>query len=309
MFFRSRYFRDARKLRLSSDQKEEARAALTAFMAEHPVREGAAVRPTRTKAAYLRPALAFALIVLLAGAGTASAAERALPDNAPLYFIKTAINEPIRRTLAVTPEAKAEVEAELATRRLEEAEALAATERLTPTIQKRIEERLVTQVENAQTRIAALNEAGKSQVATRVQAKLEVSLEVHGKALVDLSRSQTTTTRETLAPVIKRVREKTEALAQERRVKEAERRRERRSDRAPSDMKQAAPGEGRNDGPSEPSRRDAGKDRPTDPEPDDQAGRRAGGNGRGASLRRFWPGSVSATGTASTTLRLRTPKK
>lgn len=225
MFFRFRYFRQARNLLLPPSQKAEVRVALQAFMQEHPVRVLAADRLVRQKRVVLRPAFVLSLLflVLALGAGTASAAERALPDNAPLYFIKTAINEPVRRALAVTPEAKANVDAALSARRLEEAEALTKADRLTPDLRKRVEERFTQQIEKTQSRISALEDGGKKREADRLNVRLEASLEARGDALDSASEGRSTTTREEVAPVIKQVRERTDALVRARKQRRAER--------------------------------------------------------------------------------------
>ncbi len=225
MFFRFRYFRQARNVLLPPSQKAEVRDALQAFMQEHPVRVLAADRLVRQKRVVFRPAFAFGLLflVLALGAGTASAAERALPDNAPLYFIKTAINEPVRRALAVTSEAKANVDAALSARRLEEAEALTKADRLTPDLRKRVEERFTQQIEKTQSRISALEDGGKKREADRLNVRLEASLEARGDALDSASEGRSTTTREEVAPVIKQVRERTDALVRARKQRKAER--------------------------------------------------------------------------------------
>lgn len=215
MFYRFRYFRQARSLNLPSAEKEVVRHELQEFMATHPVRVAESARLLQQRSNLLKPALGFATVLLLLGAGTASAAEQALPDNTPLYFIKTNINEPIRRTLALTPEAKADVEATLATRRLEETETLAASGRLNVHIQQHVEDRLVKQVEKAQEHISKLNKEGKSRTAKTLNAKLEASLQAHEKHLTDLGAVEAST-RTTLAPIIKRLQAKGEDNREER---------------------------------------------------------------------------------------------
>ncbi len=63
------------------------------------------------------------LIALLLGGSVSYAAEGALPGDT-LYAVKTEINENIRHALALSPEAEARLEAQLARERLVEAEAL-----------------------------------------------------------------------------------------------------------------------------------------------------------------------------------------
>jgi hypothetical protein len=71
------------------------------------------------------------VLVVFAGAGTAAAAQGALPGDA-LYPVKVSVNEAVEVALATTPVAKAQVQAKLAERRVEEAEVLAAQGELTP---------------------------------------------------------------------------------------------------------------------------------------------------------------------------------
>lgn len=76
-----------------------------------------------------RPMAAALVLVLVFGSGVSYAAENALPGDA-LYPVKTYINEPAKVALATNAEAKAEVQIELAERRIEEAAFLAAEGRL-----------------------------------------------------------------------------------------------------------------------------------------------------------------------------------
>lgn len=76
-----------------------------------------------------RPIAAALVLVMVFGSGVSYAAENALPGDA-LYTVKTYINEPTRVALATNAEAKAEVQIELAERRIEEAAILAAEGRL-----------------------------------------------------------------------------------------------------------------------------------------------------------------------------------
>jgi len=83
-------------------------------------------------------ATAFLLIIAMTGGTLAYADEFSLPGDL-LYPIKRHITESIRDVLTVAPAAKAEWEAEKAIRRLDEAEALAQKDKLTPEKRDRIE--------------------------------------------------------------------------------------------------------------------------------------------------------------------------
>ena len=172
MFYRFRFFRQARKIKLPSAEKESIKRLLDTFIVEHPVRASQSERllPQRSKtitlfSSLLRPIPIMALFLLVIGAGTASAAEGALPDNPPLYFIKTNITEPIRRAMALTPKAKAEVETAITVRRLQEAEAMAAKTNSDPIVQNQANERFEHQIDRAETQIKSLTDHRDEEVA------------------------------------------------------------------------------------------------------------------------------------------------
>ncbi len=77
----------------------------------------------------LRMSLAGLLLFVLAGTGTVSAAQGALPGDI-LYPIKISVNEKVEVALAPTPAARAEVQVRLANRRVEEAQMLSSHGRL-----------------------------------------------------------------------------------------------------------------------------------------------------------------------------------
>lgn len=73
--------------------------------------------------------VAAVLVISLVGGTTSYAAEGALPGDL-LYSIKTLVNEPVREALAVSVASQASVQADIASRRLDEAQQLAAAGRL-----------------------------------------------------------------------------------------------------------------------------------------------------------------------------------
>ena len=76
-----------------------------------------------------RMALAGLLVFVLAGIGTVSAAQGALPGDL-LYPVKVSVNEKVEIALAPTPAAKVEVQVRLAERRIDEARELSVRGRL-----------------------------------------------------------------------------------------------------------------------------------------------------------------------------------
>jgi hypothetical protein len=97
------------------------------------------------------------LLALLAGGETLLAAEQAFPGNT-LYPVKVDIIEPIRATLAFSPEAKAKWQTQVAERRLEEGERLLASRPLSDENRAKIEAEFETAASSARARIEAVRQ-------------------------------------------------------------------------------------------------------------------------------------------------------
>jgi hypothetical protein len=161
------------------------------------------------------PVAALCTLVLCVGIGTSFAADYAVPGQA-LYSIKTKVNEPILGALATTPSAKADWNAELTTRRLKEAEVLAATNKLLPSAVVDIESGLNSAFEGFSTNIALVSDTDTI-AATNAQSELEASLNAHEVVLDALPTKQ----KEGAVRISSRVREQTEVISKERSVSEA----------------------------------------------------------------------------------------
>ncbi len=241
--------RRAKRQQLAASEKQDVRRNLEAFMRSHPVREAQVPRqlPQRstswrvsfikTSSFLLKPLPIALLIVLALGTGTVSAAEQTLPDH-PLYFIKVHVNEPVRRSLARTPEEKATIETNLALRRLDEARALAERESLSAAEQVEAQERFVAQVSRAEAQMKKLAESGRitkaEEVADafeeRVERRTKLVSSFQGQALsatTTLDTPPLTTSTQQILPVLKKAREKIDELKEERK----ERRREQKEQR------------------------------------------------------------------------------
>lgn len=129
---------------------------------------------------------AFALVLVL-GVGTSYASSAALPGD-PLYAVKVGFTEPIRRVLAVSPVAKAELDSALLSRRLEEAATLAANGDLNDGVRTSIESRIALNAEDFNTSVAKLrtSESG-AYAAASAESNLEASLVGHERVLTALS--------------------------------------------------------------------------------------------------------------------------
>ena len=122
--------REAERIRLSSAEKARMREAVFGMPAEE-------LRPRPSpyvRVSFSLPQRVFAgvLAIFLVGAGTASAAEGALPGDW-LYPVKINVNEQVELALAQGSQQKVAVEALLASRRVQEAQTLAAEGRLDAT--------------------------------------------------------------------------------------------------------------------------------------------------------------------------------
>ena len=121
----------ASHIRMSNAEK----AAMKANIFGLPAQAGVVSPVPATASPYFffsyqfRMSMAGLLLFIVAGSGTVSAAQNALPGDI-LYPIKLSINEKAEVALAPTSEAKAEVQARQAERRVDEAQALAVQGRL-----------------------------------------------------------------------------------------------------------------------------------------------------------------------------------
>lgn len=128
-----------------------------------------------------------AIIAVLAvlGAGASIAAQTSLPGDA-LYGVKVNVNEEVRAALAFSPEAKAEVEADRAQERLEEAEELSIKEDVDAETQADIEANFKEFADRAQARMEALAETDARATAD-LASNFEVALRAHEKVLARLA--------------------------------------------------------------------------------------------------------------------------
>lgn len=159
-------------------------------MTENPVKATLFSRPgffraSFTRIAWYQPLLAALVLIVLAG-GTSYAAEGALPGDA-LYGIKVNINEPIQGLAAATSEEKAKWNAARATRRLEEAEILAAHNKLNDETRVQVEALFADHTNAFSKDVATLVQAAEdTPAAATVQSDFEATLRAHHAILADL---------------------------------------------------------------------------------------------------------------------------
>ena len=179
-------FKKAKNIYLTKNERAEMSANLSEYIKNNPldVRTADDLRQIRHWPYLINltnstmAIIIFLIAALSLGGGTALAAEQAVPGDF-LYPIKITLNEGVISALAITDEQEAEWQAKLAERRLEEAEELAAEDKL----DKEVEDHLLAQFEKhlnkLSGRIEKLKAAGKNANAAKVLSKLESILEAH----------------------------------------------------------------------------------------------------------------------------------
>lgn len=160
---------EAYKLRMTPEEKAAMKSRLFGMPSYTPRQSPYFVFSYQ----FARVALAAVLVLVLAGGGTAYAAEGALPGS-PLYTVKVNVNEPVRVALASTPAAKAAVNAQIATTRVEEAEALAQAGQLDATTSGELADNFEAHAKSA-TRLA--DEASSTDPSASVQIKAQIAVQ------------------------------------------------------------------------------------------------------------------------------------
>ncbi|KKW23629.1 MAG: hypothetical protein UY70_C0004G0024 [Candidatus Kaiserbacteria bacterium GW2011_GWB1_52_6] len=203
---------------LSNSERESIKTRIRLFMAAHPPRIPWYIRFADGTLSTMHAAdsrklfglpvqsLAFAFaLVLCIGVGTTYASEAALPGDV-LYPVKIHVRERVQGALAVGVENKVQWSATLTTRRLEEAESLAAQGRLTPAVSAEIESQINTSAENFNEHVAALaKNPGNDALVANAQSNLEASLNAHENVLMVLA-DQSSSTEIAIASVLSNVR-------------------------------------------------------------------------------------------------------
>lgn len=167
---------------LSDAEKARMKSVLQSYMRFHPLPEPVTTYTvTRDWTLFLyRPIATSLVLVLVVGSGVSYAAEGALPGDA-LYTIKTSVNEPVKVALASTAAEKVEVEIELTERRIAEATALAADDRLDEITEAKLAIALDTHAEAAATIMEEIDEDDASagaELSTRFETRLRAREDV-----------------------------------------------------------------------------------------------------------------------------------
>ncbi len=195
-----KHLKKLRAVSLTQEERRETRDALTAYMEYHPFRALDLDKMHAESAHVLQKAmsrggiwglfsnratgfLAATLIVILMGGGISFAAEGTTPDKL-LYPVKVGVTEEVRGWFALGDEAKVAWEARLVERRLEEAETLAASGKLSAEMRAEIALRFKEHAEEVAKRLARLESRSHGHIAARMSSQLESSLRAHEHVLL-----------------------------------------------------------------------------------------------------------------------------
>ncbi len=152
------------------------------------------------------PFIALALILAAAiGGGTSVAAQNALPGDA-LWGFKTQVNERVAESIAVGDEAKANWDIALAEARLDEAQKLAAENKLDANLEADLQGNFDAHARGVAERIANLQADGDYQAAADVAAKFQASVASRIQVLAQASAHANTNAQAALGVVINNVR-------------------------------------------------------------------------------------------------------
>lgn len=142
---------------LSAERQANMRNKLAAYVTANPVATQSRWQFHFTRLTYVGT---FAVVLVVVGASTAVAANGALPDS-PLYMVKTHINEPVRAALIANEDDRAVYETQLAAKRVEEANQMAAQGKLDERTENKINKNLDHHVKRVENRAGRLRDDNK----------------------------------------------------------------------------------------------------------------------------------------------------
>lgn len=176
-------------IRLSSADKTRMSNVVQSYMRINPLPKPVTTY-TRTVSWFVylhRPIAAALVLVLISGTGVSFAAESALPGDA-LYAVKTKVTEPVRVALATGAEAKANVQIDLAERRIEEAATLSSEGRLDEATQDELTTSFETHAANAAAEVEKIDDEDSS-VRVELASRFETRLAAHEAVLATVQES------------------------------------------------------------------------------------------------------------------------
>ena len=217
-----------RKEGLTHEEHSAMKAHIFKYVASHPVNVSRAdyiveyisafldgARNILSFGNYSRVALACVLIIFIIGGGTAYASEASLPGDL-LYAIKILVREPIEGALAISETSQADWKIELVSRRLTEAETLAARGAISVEESSIVQSRIQEYTESLDDAIATIAKKVDSEpMVAEIQSNFEGSLKVHEEALASLT-AELPDMEQSLRPLLRSVRSRVHVATRER---------------------------------------------------------------------------------------------
>jgi hypothetical protein len=186
-------FKNLKNEKLSDSEKQIMFDRLNSFIEENPIQTvwyknigNKIVSPFQDGFLLHHKMLASAFVIVIlvsATGGTSIVANSSVPGNL-LYPVKINLNEKVETFTAISPEAKAVVEAKHINERLSEAEILSTQNKLNDIIKTQIETRFSQDLQNTMVHIDTLDTSGNTESAKKVKVDIEKSLQKH-KEVVD----------------------------------------------------------------------------------------------------------------------------
>lgn len=183
------FIREAKKSKLSEIEKSVLYAKLSEFISFNPIR-GALPRLSERSSISIFEVRAFAkaaafvliIAVVAGGSGVSYAAQNSLPGET-LYGVKVNVNEAVETSFARTPEARVALQSKHVERRLEEAQTLAKTDKLSKETEQIVIKKIADHIADLEEEIDALKEKGRVDVVLETTAQLAPVMEAHKEIL------------------------------------------------------------------------------------------------------------------------------
>jgi hypothetical protein len=176
--------RDIRNIKMTSDEKLAMHGQLMSYVDTHAP-TGRVKSPYwqffmwSSSAASEKFAYVFAvLFIVIVGAGTSLASEKALPGDI-LYSMKVGVTEPIRTALTVDPIEQVRWQGELVNRRLDEAEKLESKGQLDATTTEQIEKSFVKHEKSVKSLERRAEQTSRSKDVEKVRTDFEEKKQKH----------------------------------------------------------------------------------------------------------------------------------
>lgn len=188
----------AKKISMTSAEKEQRRSRLMNFMEKAAAMPAAPAEVSMEKpnlwASLVRkinPAYVAAPLLVILSAGAVYAAEGSLPGEL-LYGLKTNVIEKVQTSLAFSSQDKASLNAQLALKRLDEAEAVRKKNNLDPPKKLELSKDFAQKKDELMKDIQILKSENKSSEADKIYSDFSSRLHDHQQILDDIQQSENT---------------------------------------------------------------------------------------------------------------------